>query len=93
MFWGQLLFLYKWSQNKCCSVKKDECVNFIEYVGDKSYNVFFEDIFVFDSIFGLLDDVLVNILMLENMLISNINNFCDNLVFNNCIINFCYDKK
>lgn len=80
-------------ENKCSIVKKDECVNFIEQVEDNSCIVFFEDFFVFDSIFDLLDDVLVNILMLENRLISNMNNLCVNLVFNNCIINFCYEKK
>ena len=46
-----------------------------------------------DSTFDLSEDVLANIPMPENMLTSNINNFCANSVFNNCTINFCYEKK
>ena len=80
-------------ENKRSNVKNDECANPIEHAGDNSRNVPSEDIFAFDSTFGLSDDVLANIAMPENTLTRNINNFCANSVFNNCTINFCYEKK
>ena len=80
-------------ENKCSTVKKDECANPTEQAEDNSCNVLSEDLFAFDSTFDLSDDVLANIPMPENRLISNMNNLCANSVFNNCTINFCYEKK
>ena len=80
-------------ENKCSTVKKVECANPTEQAEDNSCNVLSEDLFAFDSRFDLSDDVLANIPMPENRLISNMNNFCANSVFNNCTINFCYEKK
>ena len=76
-------------ENKCSTVKKDECANPTEQAEDNS-NVLSKDLFAFDSRFDLSDDVLVNIPMPENRLISNMNNLCANSVFT---INFCYEKK
>lgn len=78
---------------KCSTVKKDECANPTEQAEDNSCNVLSEDLFAFDSAFDLSDDVLANIPMPENRLISNMNNLCANSVFNNCTINFCHEKK
>ena len=80
-------------ENKCSTVKKDECANPTEQAEDNSCNALSEDLFSFDSRFDLSDDVLVNIPMPENRLISNMKNLCANSVFNNCTINFCYKKK
>lgn len=80
-------------ENKCSTVKKDECANPTEQAEDNSCIVLSEDLFAFDSTFDLSDDVLANIPMPENRLFSNMNNLCANSVFNNCTINFCYEKK
>ena len=80
-------------ENKCSTVKKDECANPTDQAEDNSCNVLSQDLFAFDSTFDLSDDVLANIPMPENRLISNMNNLCANSVFNNCTINFCYENK
>lgn len=80
-------------ENKSSTVKKDECANPTEQAEDNSCIVLSEDLFAFDSTFDLSDDVLANIPMPENRLISNMNNLCVNSVYNNCTINFCYEKK
>ena len=58
-------------ENKCSTVKKDEYANPIDQAEDNSCNVLSEDLFAFDSTFDLSDDVLANIPMPENRLISN----------------------
>lgn len=67
--------------NKCSTVKKDECANPTEQAEDNSCTVLSEDLFASDSTFDLSDDILANILMLENRLISNMNNLCANSYF------------
>ena len=60
--------------------KKDECAKPTEQAEDNSCNVLSEDLFAFDSTFDLSDDILANIPMPENRLISNMNNLCANSV-------------
>lgn len=67
--------------NKCSTVKKDECANPTEQAEDNSCIVLSEDLFASDSTFDLSDDILANILMPENRLISNMNNLCANSYF------------
>ena len=61
-------------ENKCSTVKKDERANPTVQAEDNSCNVLSEDLFAFHSRFDLSDDVLANIPMPENRLISNMNN-------------------
>ena len=67
--------------NKCSTVKKDECANPTEQAEDNSCIVLSEDLFASNSTFDLSADILANILMPENRLISNMNNLCANSYF------------